>query len=128
MLLIDRCVFSHKFTITQFCDIFDQAQSVKNTKPLDKDNVQGERIVGREQFIFILHEIAKKLFKYEPHYMDKFFKLFLSEKIDVDEGEVNFSRVMSFDDTNRKLLTEEIILTLKDYEEELKNVYITYMC
>ena len=53
--------------------------------------------------------------------------MFLSEKIDVDEGEVNFSRVMSFDDVNKKILNEEMIMALSKYEEELKNVYNAYI-
>lgn len=115
MLLIDRCVFNHKFTFAKFCTLFDEAQAVKNKKPLDKETLQGERIIGREQFIYILNEIAKILFKPAAHYKDKFYKMFLSEKIDVDEGEVNFSRVMSFDDVNKKILQEDMIVALSKY-------------
>ena len=53
--------------------------------------------------------------------------MFLSEKIDVDDGEVNFSRVMSFDDTNKKILTEDIILAIIKYEEELRNVFGAFL-
>ena len=63
----------------------------------------------------MFNEIAKILFKPDPHYQDKFYKLFLSEKIDVDDGEVNFSRVMSFDDVHKKILTEEFMLSMKQY-------------
>ena len=63
----------------------------------------------------MFNEIAKILFKPDPQYQSKFYKLFLSEKIDVDDGEVNFSRVMSFDDVHKKLLTEEFMTTIYKY-------------
>ena len=68
MMLLDRCVFSHKFTFGDFQQIFNNAIKVKNKKDLGKDLLQGERILGREQFIFLLTEIAKKMYSLLPHY------------------------------------------------------------
>lgn len=67
------------------------------------------------------------MFKPDPNYLDKFYRLFLEEKIDVDDGEVNFSRSMSFDDLNRKILTEQFISIFKEYEVELKHIYYAYI-
>ena len=53
MLLLDRGNFSHRFTIGNYLQLFEKAQKVKNKKSLDKETVQGERIMGREQLIFI---------------------------------------------------------------------------
>lgn len=55
MLLLDRGIFSHRFTFSTFCEIFEHSQKVKNKVAFDKETVQGERIVGREQLIFIFH-------------------------------------------------------------------------
>lgn len=68
MFLLDRSLFSHRFTFAKYCDIFEQSQKVKNKKSLDKETVQGERIVGREQLIFIFQAIAKMLFRADPSY------------------------------------------------------------
>ena len=43
-----------------------------------------------------------------------------------EHDEINRSRVMVFDDTNKKLLVEDSVRTLAEYEEELKNVFVSY--
>lgn len=73
MLLLDRGIFSHRFTFASLIDLFEKAQNVKNKKSLDKESVQGERIVGREQLIFIFHEISKLLYRTHPAYQEKFY-------------------------------------------------------
>lgn len=62
------------------------ALKVKNKKDLGKEELQGEKILGREQFIFLLNEIAKILYKHIPNSQEKFYNEFLSEKFDVNEG------------------------------------------
>lgn len=47
MLLLDRGVFSNRFTFKEYIDIFHQAAHVKNQKDLGKDLLQGEKIIGR---------------------------------------------------------------------------------
>lgn len=41
MLLLDRSVFSHRFTFKDYYQIFNQSQSMKNKKDLGKDMLQG---------------------------------------------------------------------------------------
>jgi hypothetical protein len=73
MLLLDRSVFSHRFTYKDYHQIFNQSQTMKNKKDLGKDMLQGERIVGREQLMYIFAEIGKLIFKPDTHYQDKFY-------------------------------------------------------
>lgn len=40
MMLLDRCVFNHKFTFGDFQLIFNDALKVKNKKDLGKDTLQ----------------------------------------------------------------------------------------
>jgi hypothetical protein len=47
MLLLDRSIFSHRFTFKDYYEIFKRAILVKNKKDLGKDSLQGERILGR---------------------------------------------------------------------------------
>lgn len=55
MLLLDRSVFCHRFTFKDYYDIFVRATTVKNKKDLGKDMLQGERILGREQIIYLFN-------------------------------------------------------------------------
>lgn len=73
MLLIDRNAFSHRFTFKDYREIFRRALGLKNKKDLGKDSLQGERIVGREQLIYIFNEIGKMIYRGDSHSQDKFY-------------------------------------------------------
>jgi hypothetical protein len=67
-LMLDRCMFNTKFTLTHFQDLFEAALKVKG-KPTDKLEVQGERTINKDQLIFLFNEAAKILFKPDPNYL-----------------------------------------------------------
>jgi hypothetical protein len=81
-LLLDRSVFNTKFTLTDFHPLFHEALKVKPGKTIDKSEVQGEKIIVREQLIFLLNEIAKVLYQPDPNYLERFYRNFLSEKME----------------------------------------------
>jgi hypothetical protein len=54
-LLLDRCIFNTKFTLVEFHPLFEAALKVKAVKPTDKTEVQGERVINREQLIFLFN-------------------------------------------------------------------------
>ena len=89
--------------------------------------MQGERIVGREQLIFVFHIISKLIFRADPNYQEKFYNEFLSEKADVNEGEYVQARIPAFDDINRKLFLEDAIQEMARHETELHNIYNAYV-
>jgi hypothetical protein len=68
-LLLDRCIFNTKFTLVEFHPLFEAALKVKAVKPTDKTEVQGERVINREQLIFLFNEAAKILFRPDPNYL-----------------------------------------------------------
>jgi hypothetical protein len=69
MLLLERGVFNTKFTFTEFQPLFEACLKVKAVKPNDKTEVQGEKIIGKEQLIFLLNEAAVLLYKPDPNYL-----------------------------------------------------------
>ena len=48
--------------------------------------MQGERIIVKEQLIFLLNEAAKVLYLPDPSYLERFYQNFLSEKMEVEDG------------------------------------------
>ncbi len=46
-LYLDRCVFNTKFTLTDFQPLFAGALLVQPSKPSDKTEVQGEKVITR---------------------------------------------------------------------------------
>lgn len=111
-LMLDRCIFNTKFTLVDFHPLFDAALHVKPTKPNEKTEVQGQRVINKEQLAFLFAETAKILFKPDPNFLQRFYLTFLSEKIDSDGGDINRARVMVVDDVSKKLITEEAIRQL----------------
>jgi hypothetical protein len=71
MLLLDRCIFSQKFSFRKYYDIFERARNVKNAKDPGKEVLQGERIVGKEQIIFIFEQIAQELYSVKGNHQIK---------------------------------------------------------
>lgn len=115
--MLDRCIFNTKFTLVDFQPLFEASLRVKPVKPNDKTEVQGERVINREQLIFLFGEAAKILFRPDPNYLERFYLTFLSEKMESDGGEINRARVMVVDDLSKKLITEEAIRQLSLYSE-----------
>ena len=125
-LLLDRCVFNTKFTLTEFHPLFLEALKVRPAKPVEKSEVQGEKVLSKEQLIFLLNEAAKILHKPDPNFLDRFYSNFLSEKMEIENGEINRARVMVVDDISKKILVEEVVSQLCLYSEELRHVFICY--
>ena len=125
-LMLDRCMFNTKLTLAHFHTLFESATLVKPAPPEAKREVQGERTISKEQLIFLFNEAAKLLYSPNPNYKERFFQTFLSEKIESDNGEINRARVMGFDDLSKKLLVEETVLKLVEYQDEIKSVFIAY--
>ena len=69
MLLLERGVFNTKFTLTEFHPLFEACLKVKPAKPNEKTEVQGEKIITREQLLFLLNEAAVLLYKPDPNYL-----------------------------------------------------------
>lgn len=57
------------------------------------------------------------MFKVGGSSQEKFYNQFLAEKVDVNDGEFHTARVPNFDDTNRKLFTEEAIEVLSAHQD-----------
>lgn len=51
----------------------------------------------------------------------------LGEKLTAEKDEMHYSRVMIMDETNRKMLMENAIKTMCEYENEIKNLYMIYV-
>lgn len=68
-LMLDRCVFNTKFTLVDFHPLFEAALKVKGVKASEKTEVQGERVINKEQLIFLFNEAAKILFKPDPNFL-----------------------------------------------------------
>ena len=49
--------------------MFQDALKVKPSKPVEKTEVQGERVITKEQLVFLLNEAAKILYKPDPNYL-----------------------------------------------------------
>ena len=60
-------------------------------------------------------------------YQDKLYNELLSEKVVAEKDAVLYSRVMIFDELNRKMFLENAVETLATYEDELKNLYLIYI-
>ena len=71
--------------------------------------MQGERVINKDQLIFLFNEAAKILYKPDPNYMERFYLNFLSEKMESEGGEINRQRVMVLDDLTKKLIVEEVV-------------------
>jgi hypothetical protein len=125
-LFLDRCIFNTKFTLTEFHPLFEASLKVKAVKASDKTEVQGERVINKEQLIFLFNESAKLLFKPDPNYLERFYVTFLSEKMESDGGEINRARVMVIDELSKKLIVEDVIKHLCHYSEEIKHFFIAY--
>ena len=69
MLLLDRQIFSNKFPLLDFHPLFESALQVKTGRTNDKTEVHGERIISREQLIFLFNEAAKLIYKPNPNYL-----------------------------------------------------------
>lgn len=60
----------------------------------------------------MLNETAKILYKPDPNYLERFYQNFLSEKMEIENGEINRARVMIVDELAKKLIVEEMIKQL----------------
>jgi hypothetical protein len=111
-LMLDRCIFNTKFTLVDFHPLFEAALKVKPVKPNEKTEVQGERVINREQLVFLFNEAAKLLFRPDPNFLERFYVTFLSEKMESDGGEINRARVMVIDELSKRLISEDAIRQL----------------
>ena len=61
------------------------------------------------------------------NYQDRVYNDLLGEKLTAEKDEMHYSRVMIMDEINRKMLMENSVRILCDYETELKNIYMIYV-
>ena len=60
-------------------------------------------------------------------HLEKMLNEILSEKSTVRDASVEASRVIIFDETNKRLLAENTIAAISIFERELKNIFTIYM-
>ncbi len=77
--------------------------------------------------MFLLNELGKHIYHNVPNYQDRVYNDLLGEKLTAEKDEMHYSRVMIMDETNRKMLMENAIKTICEYENEIKNLYMIYV-
>ena len=126
--LLDRCLITNKTTICHFYNLFVEATYKRVEKdPPPANNIVVEKSIKKEELVFLFNELGKFLYHNSKNYQDKVYNDLLGEKIVADNDSMNYSRVMTMDETNRKMFMENAIIVLSEFEQELKNVYLIYV-
>jgi hypothetical protein len=71
--------------------------------------------------------LGKHVYHNASNYQDRVYNDLLGEKLVADKDEMHYSRVMIMDEINRKMLMENSVKTITEYEVELKNIYMIYV-
>ena len=79
MLMIDRCIFSNKFSVGDFYKVFQEVYSTMPSKDKGNEDALGEKKMGREQMVYLFNLVGKKLYYPDPNYQERFYSTFLSE-------------------------------------------------
>ena len=75
----------------------------------------------------MLNELGKHVYHKVANYQDRVYNDLLGEKLTAEKDEMRYSRVMIMDEINRKMLMENSVKTICEYETELKNLYMIYV-
>jgi hypothetical protein len=75
----------------------------------------------------LLNELGKHVYHNVANYQDRVYNDLLGEKLTAEKDEMRYSRVMIMDEINRKMLMENSVKTICEYETELKNLYMIYV-
>ena len=118
-MLLDRCIFINRLSFRKFVQIFESASKiVSKTQKKDSQSPadQSERALSREQFVHFMGELGHFLYREDKHYLERIFEDLLTQKVEANsDNDLSQPRVLTLDDTNRKLLVESCAVTLASY-------------
>ena len=126
--LLDRCLITNKTTLQHFYNLFVEATHKRIEKePPPPNNAVLEKIIRKEELIFLFNELGKFIYHNSKNHQDKIYNDLLGEKIVAEHDSMHYSRVMIMDEINRKMFMENAVCVLSEYEQELKNIYLIYV-
>ncbi|KAL4481373.1 hypothetical protein ABPG72_010526 [Tetrahymena utriculariae] len=145
-LALDRNIIGTKVSFSVLYDLFldcvdenqqqqqleeENQQNMKKpgaNKPQDKTLLKNQEIgINKAQFNFLLFQLSRIIYPTERSHFERMFQEILSEKTIVNKGSIEILRCPLFDDITKKLLLETTIQVLCEYEEELRNCYVSYI-
>lgn len=115
--VIDRSLVTNKTTLKQFYHLFQVAtdKRISQEPPSANPNLIIEKTIQKQEFIFLLNELGKHIYHNDKNHQDKVYNDLLGEKTHAEKDAIHYPRVMSMDETNRKMLMENAIKTLSHY-------------
>lgn len=112
-MLLDRCIFSNRLSFRKFIELFEGATKVasKMQRKEAQPTEQIERALSREQFVHFMGELGHFLYREDKNYQEHIFNDLLTQKLEADSNnDLSQPRVITLDDTNRKLLVEPCVI------------------
>ncbi|KRW99650.1 hypothetical protein PPERSA_03451 [Pseudocohnilembus persalinus] len=128
LFCLDRSLISPKIG---FSHIYEQILDILG--PIEEDEIvkpsqsQKERSINRKQFNAIIEQLSKWIYHAESNNLQRMYIDILTERTVANNDRVENNRNPISDDVTKKLLTEQAIAVLCQYEEELRACYVAYM-
>jgi len=125
-LVIDRAMLNNRYTLSLFRDSYYKAIERDITEMPDF-SAKGDHKMTKQQFVNFLKTISKTLFPTEKDPIDYMFKTLLVERSAINMRDaIEPPKVLAHDETNKRVLSENIIEIICNYEKELQTVYCLY--
>ncbi len=129
--VIDRGLDSNRTTMKHFYNLFLMAteKRVSNEPPTPANiaSLMLEKTILKQQFIFLLNELGNHLYHNDKNQQDKVYNQLLGEKAQVDKDSITYGRVMIMQEINRKMMLQNAIQTMTEYEDEFRHLYLIYV-
>jgi len=125
-LVIDRAMLNNRYTLSLFRESYYKTIERELTDIPDFTS-KGDHKMTKQQFVNFLKTISKTLFPTEKDPIDHLFKTLLVERSAINmRDSIEPPKVLMHDETNKRILNENIIEILCSYEKELQTVYCLY--
>lgn len=127
--VVDRCLVTNRTTLKHFYQLFLVATEKRLSlePPSPNPNIVIEKTINKQEFIFFLNELGKHIYHNDKSHQDRVYNDLLGEKSHAEKDAIHYPRVMIMDEINRKMLMENAIRTLANYEDEFRNIHLIYV-